>query len=308
MQDKENITIGVTAYREGHLLKKCIDGILAQTLEDWKGIIVLDGGHDDITKNIVETLDDPRFIKIILDVNIGPYPAREMIFAKSDSDVILHCDGDDILRPGAAEAVKKMFSDDAIAYAGFSAELQFPDGTKSLVPGHKTTFKKFILDNDFPGYIIFRKSIWEKYGRYHKKLYKGRADFEFILKLIYYNEPFKYDEEIIIDKTERAGSISRSYNLDFVEKHEVIVESNPDCFSDIQLKNKFLKNTYLHGIWAAYKAGDMKRTKEMVDKFSSYGTPFDVFPLNLIDIIPVSILNLLVRFRITLSRIKHSRN
>ena len=40
------ITIGITAYKCNKYLNKAIDSVIAQSSNQWEGVLILDGGAD----------------------------------------------------------------------------------------------------------------------------------------------------------------------------------------------------------------------------------------------------------------------
>jgi len=273
------ITIGITAYREGALLQRAIDGMLSQSIRDWKGYIVVDGGGSDKTREVAENVRDPRVEVIFQDENTGPYPTREAIFSRSPHDIILHCDADDCLRPEAAEVVLDTFAKTGAAYAGFGAKLHYPDRIPRIIEGHRSTLKNFILYNDFPGYVLFLKSIWEKYQGYHRELLRGKADFELIMRLIHKEEPFAFSEHIIIDKYERRGSVQTSYQKELGNKHQIIVDSNPEVFSDPVLRNNFLLKGYRNSAWHNFINKEFTLSRINAVNAARHGSSWAVWPL-----------------------------
>ena len=55
---KKIVTIGITAYNEGQLLKYAVESVLKQSSSDWELIIVLDGDASIETKNIFKSMHD----------------------------------------------------------------------------------------------------------------------------------------------------------------------------------------------------------------------------------------------------------
>ena len=71
-----NLTVGITAYREGLFLKEAIQSLLNQSIQNWKVIIVLDGGADKLTRKIFNKFEYKNLKKYYFDKNQGPYITR----------------------------------------------------------------------------------------------------------------------------------------------------------------------------------------------------------------------------------------
>ena len=48
------ITIGICCFREGEWLRECWESVLAQDDDRWEAVLVMDGGADEKTSNILD--------------------------------------------------------------------------------------------------------------------------------------------------------------------------------------------------------------------------------------------------------------
>ena len=53
---KKLITIGITAYNEGEYLLQAWNSVISQSNNQWQAIMVLDGGADEQTRQIYESI------------------------------------------------------------------------------------------------------------------------------------------------------------------------------------------------------------------------------------------------------------
>ena len=67
-------------------------------------LVVQDGGSDDETLSVLETIDDPR-LSIESRPDSGLYQGLNRAIARARGDWILWLNGDDVLTPGAIAAV-----------------------------------------------------------------------------------------------------------------------------------------------------------------------------------------------------------
>ena len=100
-------TIGITAFREGNLLKEAFDSVNHQTFQNFKITMVLDGESDNKTKKIFDSITHPSITKIKLDENKGPYYCRTLAINKSNTVWYCHLDADDILPPRTLEILNE---------------------------------------------------------------------------------------------------------------------------------------------------------------------------------------------------------
>lgn len=95
------ISIILCAFNEEKYLRKSIDSVLSQSLDDFELIIVNDGSTDD-TLNIIDSYDDDR-IKLIDQDNIGLGASRNKAMAEASGEYVAFLDGDDWFSPDALE-------------------------------------------------------------------------------------------------------------------------------------------------------------------------------------------------------------
>lgn len=96
------ITVVIPVYNVEHSIKKSINSLLNQSFEDWCCIIVNDGSTDN-TKNILESIDDARFVIITFDKNKGRPHARQAALEMVKTKYMCMLDGDDFYYPHKLE-------------------------------------------------------------------------------------------------------------------------------------------------------------------------------------------------------------
>lgn len=93
MLSKIKVSVIVPAYNAELFIKKCIDSILTQTLEEIELIIINDGSSDGTLKEIFKYKD--KKIKIINSLNSGPGGARNKGLKIAKGEYIAFVDSDD---------------------------------------------------------------------------------------------------------------------------------------------------------------------------------------------------------------------
>lgn len=92
------ISIIVPVYNTGKSLKKCLDSIINQTIQDFEIVIINDGSTDNSEEIINEYLENNNeLITYISKENEGVAKARNLGIEKAKSDYILFVDSDDFL-------------------------------------------------------------------------------------------------------------------------------------------------------------------------------------------------------------------
>jgi glycosyltransferase involved in cell wall biosynthesis len=165
-------------------IKKTIDSILSQTCPEYE-IVVIDGGSDDGTLDILEQYGDK--INLTSEPDNGIYDAMNKGLRKITGDIILFLNADDYL---SSEDVFQVVAD---KYQS-NPELGILWGNVSLVSQDKKTFQeekydyiKSSLDmacsNICHQAIFYKKELFEKYG-YYDESFKVLADWDFNIRAL----------------------------------------------------------------------------------------------------------------------------
>jgi hypothetical protein len=149
----------------------------------------------------------------------------------------------------------------------------------------------------FPGYPILKKSLWERSGKYHRELLRGRADFEFILRLLGQDVPFACTDAVIIDKYERSGSVQTSYRNRLASINEIIVASNKNTFErEPGIQREFLGVGYYESAWEEFRRGNLDAARKWASHYSAILNSRPVWPLDS-RFLPVALISRLGRLR-----------
>lgn len=98
MQELKKVSIIIPVYNADQYIGRCLDSILAQTLQDFE-VIVADDCSCDNTKNVVSSYvqRDARIRLICQDENMGPMMARMYGIQSAIGKYVMFVDGDDTL-------------------------------------------------------------------------------------------------------------------------------------------------------------------------------------------------------------------
>ena len=99
------ISIVIPIYNGERFLRPCLDSILSQSVREMEVICVNDGSKDG-TQSILEeyAAKDPRVV-VLQQENQGIAAARNSGMARATGEYLWFFDGDDVMQPGAAEAM-----------------------------------------------------------------------------------------------------------------------------------------------------------------------------------------------------------
>ncbi len=225
----------IPTYTIERYIGATLDGLLAQTHENWEAVVV-DDGSTDATVDILRryAAKDPR-IRVLTQRNQGGAAARENGFDHLSDDVeaVLFFDHDDVLRPHALSLLVDALRDHHAAY-GLAAYID-PDGKpykpgryeaylrgrRKVVSDHKEyrlqpmdlkepmTYEGLVVNNWVPiGAILMRKDAKIEAGRFDPNTnYAHDWDMWIRLSLL---GPIAFVNEVIYDYRVHPTAMSRS--------------------------------------------------------------------------------------------------
>ena len=88
-------SIIMPTYNNVDVIKKSVESIFVQTYENWELIIVNDGSTDDTVEVLEEYIKNDNRVKLITQVNKGPFQARINGLKQATGDYLLFSDADD---------------------------------------------------------------------------------------------------------------------------------------------------------------------------------------------------------------------
>ncbi|MFG2647342.1 CDP-glycerol glycerophosphotransferase family protein [Streptomyces sp. NPDC048436] len=99
-------SVVVPAHRVQGYLRECLDSVLDQSRGDLELIVVDDASPDASAAIAAECAErDPRVQLVRVPAHSGPGPARNIGADRATGDYLLFLDGDDLLLPGALDAI-----------------------------------------------------------------------------------------------------------------------------------------------------------------------------------------------------------
>ncbi|KXS41974.1 MAG: family 2 glycosyl transferase [Methanolobus sp. T82-4] len=119
------ISVVIPLYNKELHIKRAINSVLVQTIQDFE-IVVVDDGSTDKSSEIVRTINDER-IKLIQQENRGVSAARNRGIEKARADIIAFLDSDDEWLPTFLETVirlRKLFPEAGIYGAAYEVHFR----------------------------------------------------------------------------------------------------------------------------------------------------------------------------------------
>ena len=132
------ISVVVTCYNCRDYIGDAIRSVAAQTLRDFDCVIVDDASTDDsaaVVQQTLDTLADPRFSLIRLDVNVGQTGATRRGLAATRATFVCFLDSDDLWHPEFLERHLAAHLNEAYAVGFTACNARLIDGRGKLIAG-----------------------------------------------------------------------------------------------------------------------------------------------------------------------------
>ena len=105
-------SIILPTYNRSHRIEKAIESVINQTYNNWE-LIIIDDGSTDNTKNLIDSYIKEGLvdIKYFWQPNKGMHGARNLAYAKVDTEINVIIDSDDWLAENATEKIITFWND-----------------------------------------------------------------------------------------------------------------------------------------------------------------------------------------------------
>ena len=164
-------------------IKRTIDSVLNQTVQDFE-IIVINDGSEDGTLSIIESIKDER-VKVISQKNLGVAKARNIGIKNAKYDYIACLDHDDEYLPDFLETISSMV--ERFPYAGiYTAAYKVLKKDKSFIPKY-TSLPRFPWTGIVPSYFktvlgyhpllpsstVIKREVFNSVGMFSETIKRG---------------------------------------------------------------------------------------------------------------------------------------
>ena len=153
MEDKPLVTISVPAYNAKDHILRCVESLLAQTIDNIKIYVINDAGPEDDLK-ILDTIDDPRLVVARSEVNRGRYAIDHHVAMVTEGKWFAVCDADDWVEPTWLESMIR-------AWDGESKVVVAPHYEHSLKTGEAELRPVAKYDGKFRWHTHMGACLWD---------------------------------------------------------------------------------------------------------------------------------------------------
>ena len=180
---KLTYSIITVCFNSEKTIKRTIESVLNQTIDDYEYLII-DGGSKDATLDIINSYSE-KFngkLKVISEQDNGIYDAMNKGISLAKGNLIGMVNSDDFYEPNTLEIVNEAY-DQNIDYQviyGFQRCLNMGKEERIVFYNHSFLDKQMITH---PTCFVSR-NVYEKFGVFDLK-YKSSADYDFMLRLFH---------------------------------------------------------------------------------------------------------------------------
>lgn len=227
------------AFNREKIIGAAIESILNQTFLDFELIIVDDHSNDN-TKKIITDFQDQRLRYFYLDENMGPGGARNFGIKKSESEIIVLADSDDMSYPHRLELTRQAFAQNPKINVVYGrCDLLKDNGTLSSRPTHIFSANLLKAYNFIANpTAAFRKSIYLQTNGYDTTI-RTSEDYDLWLQFLKKGAQFYFIDMPLVQQKIHDNSITldtqkekRQNNLAYVrQKHNL---KNPS-FNEVKI-------------------------------------------------------------------------
>ena len=175
------ITIVTPSYNQGRYLEQTLRSVLDQGYPNLEYIVV-DGGSTDDSVEIIKRYAD-RLAWWVSEKDAGQSDAINKGFARARGEVFGYINSDDVLYPGALDAVATACADGANWIIGWVMTLTQEGGEWPQLPGRMDSPSDWFVRNPVPQQATFWASrFWKEMGPFKPDL-RYAFDYEYWLRL-----------------------------------------------------------------------------------------------------------------------------
>jgi len=269
-------SIIVPVYNTEKHLRKCLDSLVRQTLQDIEIIIVNDGSPDNSQRIIDEYAGRyPHMIKSYCQENKGQSAARNFALDKALGEFVFFVDSDDYVELDTCEKTYGFACEKGLDIVCFNLWTEYGDGTR-IYTGREDfqgvdVDSKYVMCEASPCTKIIRRSVLADNGLKFLEDYIYE-DFELIPRLVLYTNKIGYMDEAFYYYMIHEGSTMRQkkYNKKLASIYYVI-ESLSKSFSGTKYeKEGVLEYLYIEHLLhlAVYRYLDYEEGREDIKKIS----------------------------------------
>lgn len=244
------ITVYITNYNYGKYIRKAVESVLHQTMQDFE-LLIIDDGSTDNSRSIIESYSAYDKIKIIYQQNKGLNITNNIAMRLASGKYIMRLDADDYLAPNALQEMYAQLEADPDLGLVFPNYFLVDANEERIAEVKRHNFDKEVTLLDQPAHgacTMIRLQFLRAVGGYDEQ-YSCQDGYELWIKFIsrfrvannaqslfYYRQ---HGQNLTTNEN-RILDTRRKINYNFISKHDI---STPKTIGIIPVRNtKFYAN------------------------------------------------------------------
>mgnify|MGYP001818149360 CR=1 FL=1 len=272
------ISVIIPAYDRAHVLCRCLDSVLEQTLEPDEIIVVDDGSTDQTAKLIADRYPQITYLH---QANQGVSKARNYGVARSIGDWLAFLDSDDEWLPGKLQQQMTALQQQPDYQLCHTEEIWIRNGRRVNPMNKHAKSGGHIFENCLPlcaispSSVIIKRDLFDQVGGFDEQL-PACEDYDLWLRICARNPVIFLEQPLIRKYGGHADQLSRKYwgldrfrisALEKILQSGLLTKQQIEAATDILLqKCEILTN-------GAAKRGNKERAAYYSAKLASYRSP-----------------------------------
>ena len=202
------VSVLMSVYNGESYLSEAIDSILSQSFKDFEFIIV-DDGSTDRTKEILDSYNDPRIVRLVHEKNKGLIPALNYGLSQTRGRLIARQDADDIALANRLEKQVCLFNAHPSLVLLGSAYYEIDEQGRTVQfhkhPESDTAIRWHMMFNNGFAHtsVIFRAEVVKTNRLYYSAQAMHAEDFELWLRLLAFGQGMNTSEPLVKHRCHR---------------------------------------------------------------------------------------------------------
>jgi glycosyltransferase involved in cell wall biosynthesis len=206
--------------------------------------MLLDGGADNLTREIVHNIHHPRLRIIELSTNGGPYATRTVAIEAAQTDWYAHLDGDDRLPPEAIGLILRAIEQNPHAQYVRGDCLHFNETASWVVKSSESWAEDLAETLTLTGTSPIHVDLFRQLGGFAPELVRGGADWDFWIGVAELGVQESRAKGTIYERRHRPGSVGDGWKSRYNQVARIVIDRHPAYFSVNQRKQRCLGRAY----------------------------------------------------------------
>jgi glycosyltransferase involved in cell wall biosynthesis len=271
------VSVILTTYNRGWVLREAIDSVLAQDFRDFELIVVDDGSTDD-TGQLLDAYDQDLIV--LRQSNQGVSAARNRGIAAAGGRLVAFLDSDDLWLPGKLTRQVAFFSSNPAAVINQTEEIWIRNGVRVNPKTRHHKLSGMIFEQSLalclvsPSAVMIKRTLFDEVGLFDEDL-PACEDYDLWLRISWRYPVHLIETPLIVKRGGHADQLSKAPGLDKfrIQALKKIIESGqlePDLYR-AALRTLLEKCTiFAGGCRKRGKDAEARYYEELAGKYKRY--------------------------------------